>query len=101
MADFFSEERATLIADTEVAMANGQGALAGYREAQAAGVKLKKIWVTDDDPCDECQENADAGAIDVDDEFPSGDDAEIAHPGCRCHTESVVEYDEHEDDDEG
>ena len=92
--DIFDEARATLIADTEVAMANGQGALAGYKEAKAAGVDLKKIWVCDSDPCPICEENQDAGAIEVDSEFPSGDDAEIAHPGCRCHTESVVEDDE-------
>jgi hypothetical protein len=34
----FGEDRATVIADTEVAMANGQGALAGYKEAKAAGM---------------------------------------------------------------
>jgi hypothetical protein len=97
-SDIFSEKRATLIADTEVAMANGQGALAGYKEAKAAGVKLKKIWVCTDDPCDECQENEDIGPIPVDSEFPSGDDAEVCHPACRCHTESVVEDDEAEND---
>ena len=95
-SDIFSEARATLIADTEVAMANGQGALAGYKEAKAAGVKLKKIWVCDSDPCPICEENQAAGEIDVEDDFPSGDDAETAHPGCLCHTESVVE----DDDDE-
>jgi hypothetical protein len=101
-ANIFSEKRATLIADTEVAMANGHGALAGYKEAKAAGVKLKKIWViADGDCCDECDENAEAGAIDVEDEFPSGDDCETAHPGCRCHTESVVEDDDKEDGDDG
>jgi Phage Mu protein F like protein len=98
-SDVFSEKRATLIADTEVAMANGQGALAGYKEAKAAGVKLKKIWVCDSDPCPICEENQDAGEIEVEDDFPSGDDAETAHPGCLCHTESVVE-DSDDDEDE-
>jgi hypothetical protein len=99
-SDVFSEARATLIADTEVAMANGQGALAGYKEAKAAGVKLKKIWVCDSDPCPICEENQDAGEIEVEAEFPSGDDAETAHPGCLCHTESVVEDDDKEDDED-
>jgi hypothetical protein len=31
--------------------------------------------------------------------FPSGDDAETAHPGCKCHTESVVEDDTDADDE--
>ena len=99
-SNIFSEERATLIADTEVAMANGQGTLADYKVAKAAGVKLKKVWVCDADPCPIFEENQDAGAIDVEDEFPSGDDAETTHPGCLCHTESVIEDDEHDDDDE-
>jgi hypothetical protein len=43
-SDIFSEARATLIADTEVGMASGQSALAGYQEPKAAGVSLKKIW---------------------------------------------------------
>ena len=72
---------------------DGQGALAGYKEAKAAGVKLKKIWVCDSDPCPICEENQDAGEIEVEDDFPSGDDAETAHPSCLCHTESVVEDD--------
>jgi Phage Mu protein F like protein len=97
-SDVFSEKRATLIADTEVAMANGQGALAGYKEAKAAGVKLKKIWVCDSDPCPICEENQDIGEIEVESEFPSGDDCEVAHVNCLCHTESVVE-DEDDDSD--
>jgi hypothetical protein len=98
-SDIFSEKRATLIADTEVAMANGQGALAGYKEAKAAGVKLKKIWVCDSDPCPICEENQDAGEIEIEAEFPSGDDAETAHVNCLCHTESVVDDDEKDSDD--
>ena len=92
-SDIFSVARATLIADTEVAMANGAGAQAGRDEAVKAGVRLKKIWVTDSDPCPICEENADAGPIDNDEEFPSGDMAEVAHVRCLCHTESVVEDD--------
>jgi hypothetical protein len=99
-SDIFGEKRATLIADTEVAMANGHGALAGYKEAKAAGVKLKKVWVCDSDPCPICEENENQGPIDVDSEFESGDDAETAHPGCLCHTESVAEDEDSEEDDE-
>ena len=99
-SEIFSEARATLIADTEVAMANGQGALAGYKEAKAAGVRLKKIWVCDSDPCPICEENQDAGEIEVEDDFPSGDDAEVAHPGCLCHTESVVEDEDKDGEDD-
>lgn len=86
----FSEERAALIANTEIANANSAGALAGYKEARDSGVNVLKEWLTDDDPCDVCQENADAGAIELDDVFPSGDDAPSAHPRCLCAVSPVV-----------
>ena len=100
--DVFSEARATQIADHEVAMANGAGAQTGREEAIKAGVKLRKVWVCDDNPCPICEENQNVGPIANDDEFPSGDMAEVAHVNCECHTESVVEDDDKEgDDDEG
>lgn len=80
----FSEDRAMLIAATEITSANSMGALASYQEAEAEGIKVKKSWLILEDACDICQENADAGAIDLDDTFPSGDDAPGAHPNCRC-----------------
>lgn len=80
----FSEDRAQLIAATEITSANSMGALASYEEAQAEGVTVKKSWLILEDACDICQENADAGAIDLDEEFPSGDMAPGAHPNCRC-----------------
>jgi Phage Mu protein F like protein len=97
MDQSFGEARATLIADHEIAIATGQGAEAGYREAKAARVKIKKIWVTDDDPCEDCDANSDI-EIDIEDLFPSGDEDAPAHVNCRCHTESVVEDDEDVDD---
>ncbi len=79
----FSPERADLISATEIGTANSQGALEGYKAARdVVGLKLKKYWIPDEDPCDDCQENGDAGLIDLDDDFPSGDDAPLAHPNC-------------------
>lgn len=83
-AHAFSEDRADLIAATEITAANSQGALAGYEEAKDAGVNVKKSWLVLEDGCEICQENADAGPIDLDEQFPSGDDAPGAHPNCRC-----------------
>lgn len=80
----FSDDRAQLIAATEITSANSEGALAGYEEAKAAGVNVKKSWLVLEDGCEICQENADAGVIDLDEEFPSGDMAPGAHPNCRC-----------------
>lgn len=55
------------------------------REAVAAGA-TQKSWVGG--TCPACQENADAGWIDEDETFPSGDDEPPAHPNCSCDIET-------------
>lgn len=81
----FSSERADLIANTEVATANSQGALEGFKEvADTTDLNPQKVWLLGENACDDCVENADEGPIDLDDVFPSGDDAPPAHPNCRC-----------------
>jgi hypothetical protein len=78
----FSEERAALIANTEVRRASNQGALEGYAAIKSSGVPLKKEWLVADSPCEECEGNADDGAIGIDETFSSGDDAPPGHPNC-------------------
>ena len=88
----FSDDRAELIAFTEIRDANSAAAVEGYRIARdEAGVNVKKEWILGPNPCEICQENADAGAIDVDDDFPSGDSEPTAHPNCECAVAPVVE----------
>lgn len=89
----FSPERASLIARTELKNADSAGAMEGYR---ASGVVEKKEWQAsnNENVCDECQENVDAGQIDIDDDFPSGDDAPTAHPGCNCIVVPIVSEDD-------
>ncbi len=99
-AGAFSAERAELIANTEIGRANSVGALEGYKAARDAGVKVQKEWLPDSDPCPVCQENADAGPIDLDDDFPSGDDAPLAHPWCECTLVPVVEESKTDSSDE-
>lgn len=79
----FSEERALTVARTEMAKADSQGALYGYK---ASGVVKGKRWQTaeDDLVSDECVANQEAGTIPLDDNFPSGADAPPNHPNCRC-----------------
>ena len=55
------------------------------REAADSGA-TEKSWVGG--TCEACQENADAGWIDMDDTFPSGDDEPPAHPNCDCDIET-------------
>ena len=81
----FSKDRALMVARTEVSHANNHGALAGYHDAKAQGIHVQKAWSTaQDEDVDEdvCSPNEDAGAIDLDDTFPSGDDAPPGHPNC-------------------
>jgi len=90
----FSEQRAEVIAFNEVTRANVQGSLAGAREAQDAGVVLKKLWLGGQSPCGEiCQPNIDQGAIDLADDFESGDDGPPGHPGCYCSVSFEVDLD--------
>lgn len=84
----FSETRAHTIATTEVAMADVQGNMAAYR---ASGVVAGKRWiVAQDEYCDLCELNAQAGAIGFDDSFPDGSEAPPAHPNCRCDVIPVL-----------
>ena len=88
----FSEDRADLIARTEISHSNSTGAMAGYRAAKSeAGVNLKKEWLLGPEPCEICVANNDQGPIDLDDDFDSGDDAPPAHPNCECAISPVVE----------
>ena len=92
-----SAQIADLIQEGYSFSAHGHGALSGMKQARDAGVNLKKEWYPDPDPCPICEENADAGPIDVDDQFPSGDDAPYAHPHCECNLITV----EIKDDEDG
>jgi hypothetical protein len=80
--DGMTVQRSLDIATTEMTDAFSQATLAKLNDL---GIEYKKS-IPVDDPCDDCQENADAGAIPVDDEFPSGDDASPFHTRCRCAT---------------
>jgi hypothetical protein len=93
----FSAQRADLIADTEIAMANSHSKAEAWHEVKADGAVMLKQWFASGESgvCDECEANEAQGEIDFDDEFDSGDDMEPAHPGCRCVTTArVIEAEE-------
>ena len=77
-------DRAPMAAATEVSQAIHAGAQETAAAVDASGATVEKRWDPEDDPCDECDENASADWIDAGDDFPSGDDAPPAHPNCRC-----------------
>jgi hypothetical protein len=79
------DSRAHLVAVTEVGNALEHGSWLAAQDAKQAGLPMEKAWlVTGGDICDECVANEAAGWIDIDEPFPSGDDAPLAHPACRC-----------------
>ena len=100
----FSAERASTIAFTEVANANSQGVLSGFKMAADLGVNLQKGWQTSNagsDTCDDCVANEAQGPIDLDEDFQSGDDAPTAHPGCECVLTSVLIAADGSEEDQG
>jgi hypothetical protein len=84
----FSEARVDSIATTELLGASNAGNLAVFT---GSNVATGKRWVTmDDDDVEEiCQANEDAGVIGLNDSFPSGHLAPLAHPNCRCYLEAA------------
>ncbi|MDG3442462.1 phage portal protein [Nitrospirillum amazonense] len=88
----FSPTRARLIAKTELATADHMGNLIGWRAAnETMGAGLRKVWVLGPNEvhCPACLANADAGPLDLDEPFPSGDIAPTAHPHCDCDLEGL------------
>jgi hypothetical protein len=108
----FSDQRAEMIAKTEIAMANAGGKLNGWIEgAKASEDDWEKSWQTsnDENVCPECEGNEEQGWIDLEDDFESGDATEPAHPLCQCVTtirrvakdDDAPDNDEDGEDDEG
>ena len=72
-------EQALIIAQTEMSRAVS----AASRELYADSGVEQVEWLVAEG-CDDCQENADASPIGIDDTFPSGDTEPPAHPNCMC-----------------
>ena len=86
-------DRASLIAQTEVANANSEGTLQAYTLAEQAGVEILKGWLTvGDEKVDEdiCQANEDQGPIPVSQPFQSGHMRPLGHARCRCSLMAYV-----------
>lgn len=79
----FSATRAEMIARTELASAHVQGALAAARRS---GVVMSKYSMlgSEHDIDDECDANADAGEVGLEEAFPSGHSGPPYHPNCVC-----------------
>jgi hypothetical protein len=82
--DWATDDRADTIALNEVSEAYHGGAADFVNDWRGGNGPVLKTWETEDDPCDDCQANADMEAIDSEAPFDSGDDEPPAHPNCRC-----------------
>jgi hypothetical protein len=93
----FSDARAEMIARTEINMAQNQGTLAAGRQAKAAGLNVRKVWTLGPNPCEQCQDAAAEGDLDLEDDF-GGDagDAPPLHPNCECNLDLFVADEEEE-----
>lgn len=82
--------RATLVAVTEIGQGYVDGNRAVYDVLRDEGLPMVKRWddMGDARVSDGCRDNAAAGWIHYDKEFPSGDMAPLRFPGCRCDLEA-------------
>lgn len=92
----FSESRAEMIARTETAIADTQGNVEAYKEAEKNGIVIYKEWLTADDDAvsEECAINGESEPIPMDEAFPSGAMWPPEHPNCRCAMVPVVQEEE-------
>ena len=80
---------ADTVATTEIASAQENGTLIGWRQRQ---VVRAKRWVlgSEHKATDACDQNAAAGEIPIDQPFPSGVNTPPAHAGCSCSLSAVT-----------
>lgn len=90
-ADIFSENRAAMIARTEISRAQVNANLDAWK---ATGLVSKVKWLAvGPDPCPICEDN-DGVIRGIGEEFPSGDIMPLAHPNCYCILQAVLEPEE-------
>lgn len=84
----FNKERALLIARTET---DRMRHLTHLVTMMAEGTQARR-WVTEGDPrvCEQCLKNARAGAVPMDQDFPSGHAFPPGHVRCRCRLVEVT-----------
>jgi hypothetical protein len=89
----FDEERAQRVAVTEITRAYAEGEMIAGRELQKEfpGVRIVKIWFTNNDDlvCDICGP-LDGKEVDIDENFDGDLDKPPAHPNCRCWMETTT-----------
>ena len=85
----FDDGRAERIAQWELVNAHAQSNQIAWR---ASGMVQGKQWIMSEahGEEDDCDDNADAGVIDLDADFPSGHGTNPAHPACLCDVVAIL-----------
>ena len=85
----FGKDRARMIAQTELSFADSNGNLIAWK---ASGVVTGKRSILGNEHklCDQCDANAKAGVIGLDEPFPSGHQCTPFHPLCACGMTPVI-----------
>lgn len=95
----FGEDRAAVIARTEISAAQNAGMVkAGIIYGRQTGQTISKVWVTDGHPCPKCAEHEGEMVL-VSEEFEGGANVPM-HPNCMCEIELVANAQDVDDDDE-
>jgi hypothetical protein len=92
----FSTGRAEAIARTEIASADIQGTLIGYRDSGEVSGKELILSSEHGDTPDDCDDAADMGIVPLDDSFGGLGDPPF-HPNCACDVLPVLATDEDDD----
>lgn len=88
----FSDQRAEMVARTELAFAHVEGNTEGWRASGEVDQKMS-ILGSEHDFDDVCNDNAEAGPIPLDGEFPSGHTGPPYHPNCVCDVIPILRDD--------
>ncbi len=92
------QSRAYRVAVTEIGSAYCRGQLEQGKQLAAAGIDMEKGWVTSSgNACDICAGNEAQGWIPMEEQFQSGDDCPLGHPGCFCDLQTQVKRDRSDD----
>ena len=87
-AGVFSDERAKMIAQTEIKMAQVGGNYASWQKSGLVKT-VRSLLSADHKGLDECDENAEAGPIPFGTNFPSGQSHSPFHVRCQCSIQAV------------
>lgn len=80
----WTQQRTQMIALNEISKPFHAGGSDVVIEIRKEGRHVERHWDTQDDPCELCQENEEAGWIGEDEQYPNFPEGPPGHPNCQC-----------------